>query len=67
MSLVAIDSFDAEGSFWVVTDNLFSQGIITDNLVAVSFAPPNSDNDSNGELTFGGVDSSKFTGDISFA
>lgn len=65
---MAVGSHEADPcSLWVVTDNLFSQGFITSNLVAVSFAPTDSDSDANGELTFGGVDSSKFTGDITFA
>ncbi|THH21222.1 hypothetical protein EW146_g287 [Bondarzewia mesenterica] len=49
-----------------VTDNLFSQGTITSNLVAVSFEPTTSLTAQNGELTFGGTDSSKFTGSITF-
>ncbi|KAL4245114.1 Polyporopepsin [Abortiporus biennis] len=50
-----------------VTDNLFSKGVISANLVSVSFAPTNSISSVNGELTFGGIDSSKFTGSIRFA
>ncbi|KZV91351.1 family A1 protease [Exidia glandulosa HHB12029] len=50
-----------------VTDNLFRQGTITSNLVAVSFNPTTSDEITNGELTFGGTDSSKFSGTITFA
>ncbi len=50
-----------------MTDNLFSQGVITQNLVAVSFAPSQKTDNVNGELTFGGTDSSKFTGSINFA
>ncbi|KAK7695039.1 hypothetical protein QCA50_002227 [Cerrena zonata] len=50
-----------------VTDNLFSQGTITQNLLSVSFEPTNSESSTNGELTFGGTDSSKFTGSITFA
>ncbi|KAH8102739.1 acid protease [Cristinia sonorae] len=50
-----------------VTDNLFAQGTISENLVAVSFEPPNSVSDTNGVVTFGGVDSTRFTGDIHFA
>ncbi|KIJ40036.1 hypothetical protein M422DRAFT_257104 [Sphaerobolus stellatus SS14] len=49
-----------------VTDNLFSQGTIPSHLVAVSFEPTNSETITNGELTFGGTDSSKFTGSITF-
>lgn len=50
-----------------MTDNLFSQGRITENLVAVSFEPSQQEDNVNGELTFGGTDSSKFTGSINFA
>jgi len=49
-----------------VTGNLFSQGHISSNLVAVSFEPTTSDDNTNGELTFGATDSSKFTGSITF-
>jgi len=58
---------DTSSTIPTVTDNLFSQGIITSNLVAVSFAPTTSESSTNGELTFGGTDSSKFTGSISFS
>jgi cathepsin E len=49
-----------------VTDNLASQGIISSALLGVSFVPTTSLDDVNGELVFGAVDSSKFTGQISF-
>ncbi|KAF8588745.1 aspartic peptidase A1 [Ramaria rubella] len=49
-----------------VTDNLFSQGTITSHEVGVSFEPTTSASVTNGELTFGGTDSTKFTGSISF-
>ncbi|KZP26871.1 acid protease, partial [Athelia psychrophila] len=49
-----------------VTDNLFSQGIADTATIGISFEPTTSDNDANGELTFGGTDSSKFTGDITY-
>jgi len=49
-----------------VTGNLFTQGTISENLVAVSFNPITSEPVTNGELTFGGTDSSKFTGAITF-
>jgi len=49
-----------------VTDNLFSQGTITSNEIGVSFEPTTSSSVRNGELTFGGTDSSKFTGSITF-
>ena len=49
-----------------MTDNLLSQGTIDTEVLAVSFEPATSDSDANGELTFGGTDSSKFTGDIAY-
>jgi cathepsin E len=50
-----------------VTDNAFSRGIITADEIGISFAPTTSVEILNGELTWGGTDSSKFTGSISFA
>ncbi|KAF8519885.1 acid protease [Hysterangium stoloniferum] len=49
-----------------VTDNLFSQGTITLDEIAISFEPTNSSLVVNGEITFGGTDPSKFTGPITF-
>jgi cathepsin E len=49
-----------------ITDNLFSQGKIQKNQVAVSFVPTNSIPAVNGELTFGGVDSTKFIGKLHY-
>ncbi|PSR71071.1 hypothetical protein EW026_g3656 [Hermanssonia centrifuga] len=49
-----------------VTDNLFSKGTIPSDLVSVYFQPTTSESSTNGELTFGGTDSSKFTGSISY-
>ncbi|KIK55665.1 hypothetical protein GYMLUDRAFT_47631 [Collybiopsis luxurians FD-317 M1] len=49
-----------------VTDNLFAQGTIAQNLVAISFQPATTEDDNSGQLTFGGTDSSKFTGEITF-
>ncbi|KAL5497759.1 hypothetical protein ACEPAH_2690 [Sanghuangporus vaninii] len=50
-----------------VTDNLFSQGKITQKVVGVYFAPSSKANDTNGEMTFGAADNSKTTGPIAFA
>ncbi|EMD36748.1 hypothetical protein CERSUDRAFT_51190 [Gelatoporia subvermispora B] len=47
-----------------VTDNAFSQGLISAHEVGISFEPTTTDTSTNGELTFGGTDSSKFTGSI---
>jgi cathepsin E len=49
-----------------VTDNLFHQGTIQKNQVAVSFVPTNSIPTVNGELTFGGVDSTKLIGELDY-
>jgi cathepsin E len=49
-----------------VTDNLFSQGAITAHEIGVSFEPSITGNDLNGEITWGGTDSTKFTGAITF-
>jgi len=49
-----------------VTDNLFAQGAIANDSIGISFEPTTSDDSVNGELDFGGVDTSKITGDVSF-
>ncbi|KAJ4464715.1 family A1 protease [Lentinula lateritia] len=49
-----------------VTDNLFTQGTIAEKVVAISFEPTTTDEVTNGELFFGGTDSSKFTGAITY-
>ncbi|GAW07537.1 family A1 protease [Lentinula edodes] len=49
-----------------VTDDLFSQGTIAENVIAISFEPTTTDEVTNGELFFGGTDSSKFTGAITY-
>ncbi|KAF8345438.1 aspartic peptidase A1 [Amanita rubescens] len=50
-----------------VTDNLFSQGLIEANEVGISFEPTNKSSVRNGELTWGGVDQSKFFGSLHYA
>ncbi|EKM61624.1 uncharacterized protein PHACADRAFT_112385 [Phanerochaete carnosa HHB-10118-sp] len=54
------------GAVPTVTDNLFSQGLIPASVVAVYFEPTTQESVTNGELTFGGTDSSKYTGDINY-
>ena len=49
-----------------VTDSLFEQGTIKQNLVAISFEPLALGQVQNGELTFGATDPSKYTGDITY-
>ncbi|KAH8104997.1 acid protease [Phellopilus nigrolimitatus] len=50
-----------------VTDNLFAQKTISTNSIGISYEPTtSSSNVANGELTFGGTDSTKFTGSINY-
>jgi hypothetical protein len=48
-----------------VSDNLLSQGTISTEVLGIFYAPA-SEATSTGELTFGGVDSSKTTSEVSF-
>ena len=50
-----------------MVQNLFGQGAIGFESVSISFEPILEVNDVNGELTFGGVDTSKFIGDLNVA
>ncbi|KAF9245851.1 aspartic proteinase [Melanogaster broomeanus] len=49
-----------------VTQNLYTQGIISQMVVGVFFAPTTTVTSTNGELTFGGVDSTKYTGTLTY-
>ncbi|KAJ8474569.1 hypothetical protein ONZ51_g7129 [Trametes cubensis] len=49
-----------------VTDNAFTQGLIPAHEIGIAFAPTQSLEITNGELTFGGVDESKFSGPLEF-
>ncbi|KAG0703299.1 aspartic peptidase domain-containing protein [Suillus ampliporus] len=49
-----------------VTQNLYTQGEISEIVVSVSFEPTTSTSDTNGELTFGGTDATKYTGAIAY-
>ncbi|KAI0819359.1 acid protease [Trametes gibbosa] len=49
-----------------VLDNALAQGLIGSELVGISFEPTTDLSVTNGELTFGGTDPSKFTGDIAY-
>ncbi|KZP03468.1 aspartic peptidase A1 [Athelia psychrophila] len=57
---------DTKSNVPTVTDNLFLAGTIPDHTIGISFEPTTSDSDVNGELNFGGTDSSKFTGSITY-
>lgn len=50
------------------TNNLLSQGSISTEVLGVSFKPESGSDtdDTNGELTLGGTDSSKFTGSLTY-
>jgi cathepsin E len=50
-----------------ITDSLFAQGAIKQNLIAVSFEPTVGSDDVNGELTFGVTDPTKYIGDIIYS
>ncbi|KAF7794844.1 hypothetical protein EIP86_005986 [Pleurotus ostreatoroseus] len=58
---------DTTSSIPTVVDSLFAQAVTEQDLVAISFEPTSVPGTVNGELTFGGTDSSKFTGSINFA
>lgn len=49
-------------------DNLYSQGSISSEVLGVSFKPESGSDtdDTNGELTLGGTDSSKYTGSLTY-
>jgi len=49
-----------------VTDNLYTQGTIPTEVVGVFYAPTTIESTTNGELTFGAVDSSKYTGTLTY-
>ncbi|OJA14452.1 hypothetical protein AZE42_11301 [Rhizopogon vesiculosus] len=48
-----------------VMDNLFAQNTISSEALGVFFSPASS-SDTTGELTFGGYDASKITGDVNY-
>ena len=49
-----------------VTNTLFLQSVINQNLVALFFEPMNQTSVVNGEMTFGDIDPSKYTGNITY-
>ncbi|KAI0327436.1 acid protease [Cubamyces sp. BRFM 1775] len=54
------------GPIPTVLDTALAEGFISDELVGVSFEPTTELSVTNGVLTFGGTDSSKYTGDIAY-
>ncbi|KAI0752473.1 acid protease [Daedaleopsis nitida] len=49
-----------------VLNTAFTQGLIDANVIGVSFEPATEAEVTNGVLTFGGVDESKFTGELTY-
>ncbi|OJA21644.1 hypothetical protein AZE42_12721 [Rhizopogon vesiculosus] len=47
-----------------VMDNAIDQNLLKNKILGVSFAPATSLNDTNGSLTYGGVDDALYTGEI---
>ena len=47
-------------------DNAFTQGFISSELVGISFEPTSTFPNTNGELTIGALDDSKYTGDVAY-
>jgi len=57
---------DEDECIATVTQNAYSQGLISAQEIGISFEPTTSVSDVNGELDFGGTDSSKYTGTITY-
>ena len=50
-----------------ITDNAVAQGLISEPVVGISFRPTTTESNTNGELTFGGVNPGRFTpGELRF-
>ncbi|KAG1738545.1 acid protease [Suillus lakei] len=49
-----------------IMNNALKQGLIKKQILGVSFAPATTSNDSNGALTYGGVDHALYTGEITY-
>jgi len=60
------DTVSGVGIVPTVTDNLLAQGTISQAVVGVSFEPTTTEEVTNGSLDFGGVDSSKIIGNVTF-
>ena len=62
----SIDTTSNGGTVPTVLDNAFSLGLLNAKEIGISLEPTTTESITNGELTFGGTDSSKFTGAIHF-
>ncbi|GAB5587373.1 hypothetical protein Unana1_02273 [Umbelopsis nana] len=49
-----------------VQNNLYNDGTIDKNVIGIAFAPTSIQNDNNGQITFGGVDNTKFIGLLNY-
>ncbi|KII94442.1 hypothetical protein PLICRDRAFT_99960 [Plicaturopsis crispa FD-325 SS-3] len=65
VALTAGTLADKTATVPTVTDNLFSEKTISSNSIGIYYVPA-SESDPTGELTFGGVDTSKTTGDVAY-
>ncbi|KAG9313431.1 acid protease [Chiua virens] len=57
---------DTNATIPTVMNNLYSQGLIEDEVLGVYFAPSTNYSDTNGALTFGGIDPSLFEGELTY-
>ncbi|PCH39175.1 aspartic peptidase A1 [Wolfiporia cocos MD-104 SS10] len=57
---------DVNAEIPTVMNNALEQGLISTEVLGVSFAPADLYSDTNGVLTFGGIDSSLYIGDIAY-
>ncbi|KZT38604.1 acid protease [Sistotremastrum suecicum HHB10207 ss-3] len=59
-------SVDGVSSVPTIIDNLYAQGTIPQEILGIYFQPSSESHSPNGELTYGGVDASKYTGAITY-
>jgi len=57
---------DSDSTIPTVTDNAFTQGLISAQQVGVSFEPITSASETSGEISFGGPDPSRYTGQLGY-
>ncbi|KAF7289799.1 Acid protease [Mycena indigotica] len=64
---LTIDTLETDNSeVSTVMDNAFSQGLVSQNVIGISLEPIDVNGHFNGEITFGGVDPSRFVGSINW-
>ncbi|KAN0088293.1 Aspartic peptidase domain containing protein [Tylopilus felleus] len=57
---------DTNATIPTAMNNLVSQGLIEDQIFGVYFAPSTNYSDANGALTYGGIDSSLYEGELTY-